>query len=356
MSGDPHGENEQRRFRGHPRGAPLPGTRTLTALLPNGRVVWLTVGTPLAPATSVAETARLADGATRRQDLAAASCRRALQRLASTVDAGATRVSDARLKRAAALRRRLVAGDAARDRRLSKAVADLRDRVARQIRIDRESVARLRRRDWCDKAVIASSLPLFAAYGQSGRPHAANNVALTLSLLTWLVGDELVAALFGKNQTSPYAIRDADVWSYVAPFANLLAGWWLMNDLPHERFVTGIADGFQRMAELPGPPGEFHYEHATLVDVSRRIAPGHLNDFRTFVDVPVVASISSVQFSAAGKALAARAGPVAATVINGVLMLSVMVITNGAVAANQTLIDALEVAWIVDTAEPRRVS
>jgi hypothetical protein len=353
---DPHVATGERRSRGNFRGTPLPGTRTLTAILPNGRVVWLTLGTAVTPATSLADTARLSDHAAWRQDLAVASRRRAIGRLARSLDASAARLSAARVKRAAVLRRRLAIGDAIRDRRLSKAVADLRGRIARQIRIDRESVARLRRRDWCDKAVIVSALPLFAAYGQRGNPLGANNVALTLALLTWLAGDEVMAALFNRKPKSPFAIRDADVWTYVAPFANLLAGWWLMNDLPHERFVTGVAGGFQRVADLPAPPGEFHYEHATLVDLSRLVAPGHLSDFRTFVDVPVVASVSAVQFSAAGQALAARAGAVSATVVSGVLMLSVTVITNAPAAANQVLLDALDVAWMVDTAEPKRVN
>ncbi|MDP2320396.1 MAG: hypothetical protein Q8O42_13785 [Acidobacteriota bacterium] len=353
---DPHVATGERRFRGHVRGAPLLGTRTLTAILPDGRVVWLTVNTPLAPATSLANAARLADGATRRQEIAVASRRRAITRLAQSIDDGIARLSAQRVSRAAALRRRLAAGDGARDRRLSQAVADFRRQVARQIRIDRESIARLRRRDWCDKAVIVSAWPLFAAYGQQGRPHAANNLALTLSLLTWLVGDELVAALFDRKPASPYAVKDADVWSYVAPFANLLAGWWMMNDLPHGRFVSGVASGFLRVAGVPAPLGEFHYEHATLVDLSRTIAPGHLDDFRSFAKVPVVASVSAVRFSAAAEALAARTGPVSATVFNGALMLSVTIITTAAVPAHQALVEALDVAWIVDTAQPSGVS
>lgn len=354
MPGDPHAPLDERRSRGLFRGTPPRGTRTLAAILPNGRIAWFDVTTPLAPAASLGNMVRLADGAAARQQAGAAAGGRAIRRLAGAVEILTARLAARRLERAKALRRRMVHGDAAVDRRLSTAVADLRTRIARQIRIDRESIARLRRRDWCDKAVIASAWPLFAAYGQPGRPFGANNVALTLALLTWLVGDEVVAALFGKKADSPYAVRDADVWSYVAPFANLLAGWWLMNDLQHERFVTGVASGFERMPEDPGaPPGEHHYEHAALVDLSRTIAPGHIGDFRTFVDVPVVATISRIEFSADGRALAARVSGLSATVVSGIAMVSVMVITNGPVADNQALVDALEVAWIVDTAEPR---
>jgi hypothetical protein len=356
VPGDHHDSFDERRPRGLFRGAPHRGTRTLAAILPNGRSLWLEATAPLAPAASLGNTARLAEVAAARQQAGAAAGGRAIRRLVGSVEILTARLSARRVERAKALRRRLVKGDAVVDRRLAKAVADFRTRVARQIRIDRESLARLRRRDWCDKAVIISSWPLFAAYGQRGRPFGANNVALTLALLTWLAGDEVVAALFGKKQESTYPVRDADVWSYVAPFANLLAGWWLMNDLQHERFVAGMASGFVLVEEAAGaPPGERHYEHATIVDLSRTIAPGHINDFRSFVDVPVVATVSRVEFSAAGTALAARLSAPSATVVGGVVMVTVMVITNGPVAANQKLIDALDVAWIVDTAEPRAV-
>ena len=75
-------------------------------------------------------------------------------------------------------------------------------------------------------------------------PFGANNLTLTLSLLIWLVGDEIVDALFGSEEASPYPLRDTDAWSYLAPIGNLLAGWWLLGDRQHERFITGFT-GFK---------------------------------------------------------------------------------------------------------------
>jgi hypothetical protein len=115
-----------------------------------------------------------------------------------------------------------------------------RRRVAEEILLGRETARRMRRRDLWDKILIATSLPLFAAYGQRGNPFGVNNLTLLISLLIWLVGDEIADTLFRSAEKSPYPLRDADIWSYIAPAGNLLAGWWLMDGQQHERFVVGL--------------------------------------------------------------------------------------------------------------------
>src|SRR5262249_14323104 len=130
-------------------------------------------------------------------------------------------------------------GDQRIDRKLAKAAEGYLSHVERQLRIERETVRRLGRRSLWDQIVIVSAFLLFAAYGQPGQPFGANNVTLALSLLIWLVGDEIVDLLFGPEQASPYPLRDTDAWSYIAPAGSLLAGWWLLGDQQHERFVAG---------------------------------------------------------------------------------------------------------------------
>src|SRR5262249_56031979 len=134
----------------------------------------------------------------------------------------------------------LLAGDIKLDKRLSKEAEALEARLAQQITINRETVDRLRRRDFWDKVLIATSLPLFAAYGDRRSPFGANNLTLVLSLLIWLVGDEVVESIFGTDEKSPYLLRDADAWSYIAPIGNVLAAWWLLSDQQHERFITAV--------------------------------------------------------------------------------------------------------------------
>jgi hypothetical protein len=124
-----------------------------------------------------------------------------------------------------------------------------------------------------------------------------------------------------------------------------------MSEQQHERFVTGIVSSFVRVAESPAAvPGQLLYEHAAIVDLSTAVAAGTLGERRPRVDVPIVTTISAVRFSAAGKALGARISGVSATVVDGVAMVSVMVAAAGPLAAGDTLIDQLDVAWMVDTA------
>ena len=220
-------------------GTPYRGVRSLAAILPNGRIVWLRVDSSLAPVRALGNLGQLADNTARWRRASVQSQSEAIERLSRTIASDTERTLDARVARTGATRRRIVASNRRLDRKLAKAREEHRARVEKQLRIERESVARLGRRDLWDKLLVLSSLPLFAAYGQPGAPLGANNVALLLTLLVFLVGDQIVDALFGSGDKSPYPVRDADVWTYLAPAANLLAGWWLLSDRQHERFVAG---------------------------------------------------------------------------------------------------------------------
>ncbi len=220
-------------------GTPYRGVRSLAAILPNGRIVWLRVDESLAPVRALGNLGQLADNTARWRRASVQSQSEAIERLSRTIASDTERTLDARIARTGATRRRIVASNRRLDRKLAKAREEHRARVEKQLRIERESVARLGRRDLWDKLLVLSSLPLFTAYGQPGAPLSANNVALLLTLLVFLVGDQIVDALFGSGEKSPYPVRDADVWTYLAPAANLLAGWWLLSDRQHERFVAG---------------------------------------------------------------------------------------------------------------------
>ena len=73
-----------------------------------------------------------------------------------------------------------------------------------------ETARRLRTRSTWDSILLASSLPLFAAYGERARPFGPHNLTLLLSQLVWLCGDELVDAIFGAEHESPYPIDAPD--------------------------------------------------------------------------------------------------------------------------------------------------
>jgi hypothetical protein len=366
VSGDSRTDPLERRFRGElRRGAPSRGARTLAAILPNGRVVWLRLGPPLAPAVSLNHLAQAAENATRWRQAAAQHQSEAIDGLSRALAADAERFSDAKLERARALRRRMVVGDRRLDRRLARAREEHRSRVERQLRIERETVRRLGRRDLWDKIVVASSAPLFAAYGQPGRPFGANNVALTLSLLIWLVGDEIVDLLFGTGEKSPYPLRDTDAWSYIAPIGNLLSGWWLLDGLQHERFIAGFAKGsgepFKADPNPAAPPGtELIYQYVAELKLSGAMRPEHFLDFATFTGVPVVATVRSVTPSAAGIAAATRVGGLSAAVDEGTLKATVTVFAQDLRVLPTdpipSVLDDFEVAWMVDTAEPPKTA
>jgi len=170
--------------------------------------------------------------------------------------------------------------------------------------------------------------------------------------LIWLVGDEIRDALFGSDERSPYPLREMDTWSYLAPLGNLLAGWWLMSELQHERFVSGLTKEF-----APLPPvvdgGKERHQYVGKVNLAPYIAPGHFLDFIGFKDVRAVVTPRILQLSADGEAAHATVEVVRAIVRHGGLEIVVSVLGDvPAAPPGPALLDQLEVAWIVDTSKP----
>ena len=337
---------DERRLRDEDdREAPPPqGARPLTAILPDGRAVRLAVAAPLASASALNDLARFAErralqvhASTRRQQSSVAA-------LSQTIAADFERLSAAQTARAAAIRRRLAARQKRRDKRVTRAVTEFRVKVDRQLKIELESAARLRRRDLWDKIVIASSLPLFAAYGQPGQLSNTTNLALTLSLLIWLVGDDVVRTLFGSEEKSAYPWRDTDIWSYLAPIGSILTAWWLFGDRQHERFLSGVTT----VNALTGPTLATRFHQKERVDLSSRVAPDHRDSFSSFKEVPAVAVVSAARLK---EGLDASIHGLAAFVHGGRLHISFDV-TTGVPLAGASALGQVDVAWIVDTAEP----
>src|SRR5262249_1638091 len=104
----------------------------------------------------------------------------------------------------------------------------------------------LRRRSRWGGLTLATSAPLFAAYGQRGDPFGVNNLTLTISLLGSLVGPEVFDWLTGAQGIQNGALAGFDVGTYLAPFANALTSWSALRNGQSERFVTGVASSFDR--------------------------------------------------------------------------------------------------------------
>jgi hypothetical protein len=361
VPGDSYSDPSERRLRGAgPRGAPARGSAALTAVLPNGRVVWLRADPPLASSGAAAQLAAEAEQSAYRRRASTGVQRIALDQASRTVVADAVRLTDDKVDRASALRKRILASHRELDRKLEKARQEFRTRIARQIRIEGEAVARLRRRNLWDQIILATAGAVFAAYGQRGNPLGANNLAITLALLMWLVGDDIIDAVFGReDKSSPYPVDDTDVWSYLAPIGFVLTAWWLMHERQHERFVasqvaiptssfTAVANG-----------GLIMYRSRMKIELDGVIAPGHFDDFAGFTAVPAVATIAGLTLTAAGEAAHAKVSSLSVDVTSGELQIVVSVVADDTrpiplvdpIPAVDKAVKALKVAWMVDTAK-----
>jgi hypothetical protein len=150
-----------------------------------------------------------------------------------------------------------------------------------------------------------------------------------------------------------------DVWSYIAPLGNLLAGWWLLDGAQHEPFVAArVPIGPEPFDVEPNPNGPgLLYRYTVRVDLAAFIAPAHYPDFQTYTGVPAVATIASVGFSADGLAANAQVPTVIARVEEGKLMITATTIADDlGVDPIPTIVDAIDVAWIVDARDPSKVT
>src|SRR5262249_40418396 len=155
--------------------------------------------------------ARLArrEGARRRAEIAVQAFE--TQQLSASALAAVDELRRGGLGRIRRLSRRIVAGDGKLDARLAKTREDLRSQLQEQFAIDRENLRRLRRRGLWDQILLATALPLFAAYGDRTNPLGTSNLTLVFLLLIWLAGDQVVEAVVGSGGSkSSYAFADAD--------------------------------------------------------------------------------------------------------------------------------------------------
>jgi hypothetical protein len=367
----------------------------LSAVLPSGRAVRLRVSPAPASAAGINAFLRRAEQLERRRQSVLRAQATSLDRLARRVARDTDRLSKAQVDNARGLGQRLGASAERINRRLSSEIGTHGAWLRGQMKRERDLVRGLSGCDLWDKLVIASSAPLFAAYGQPGRLFGTNSMALTLSLAMWLLGDEVAHALSSSRDRKANGLRTPDVWSMLAPAGNLLTGWWLMHHRQHERFVAGVAQlSTARASDTTGstvPSNEVRAISAlasvahgslpraradkpsersskkrpserictltlqTLVDLSTLIAPDHVEDFRTFSGVPAVASVVRL---AAVHGVSAKVRGISAEVDGAALRLTATITASLARDhknwPNSPIISDLQLAWIVDTQAPPR--
>lgn len=230
------------------------GSKTITAMLPNGRTAWLRISPPPASAFEINRLRVAITSADRRVAARQRKASRAIAKLTKKLTASTKKIGRRQLAAQRKLEKRRIKGDAKLRKKL--AVRSVRARLAHDRRKDKEllTLKRLRRRQIWDQIVLTSSAPLFAAYGQRSEPFGEHNLVLTLSLAVWLLGDEITDTITRGRRRRGLASMDA--WSYIAPVGNVLTGWWLLNDRQHERFATGISDSAPSVFSVVDPPDE----------------------------------------------------------------------------------------------------
>lgn len=240
---------------------PVRGSEVLTATLPSGRIAWLQLDPPLAPVPELNHLAHAVERMEHRRAAEAHAAAEGVRSLSRTVAADTARLSASAPRRRRKLWQRLAREGAALDRRVEARARALAAELATVRRRERALARRVDRRDLWDQLVVASALPLFATFGQRGDPLAERNLVLTLSVAIWLIGDEISDFLSGAR-IGKAVVRETDLWSYVAPAANLLSGWLLLQEDHHPRILSGVSDAGLQRANDPG-----HYLYAGIVEL-----------------------------------------------------------------------------------------
>ncbi|MBK8258883.1 MAG: hypothetical protein IPK82_40270 [Polyangiaceae bacterium] len=328
-----------------------------TALLPSGRLAWLTLRPAPAPAAEVNRLARAAFRSDAQHEVYTRTTARQIERLRRLVMTGAKKISQAQVRSDAKVRKAILAGDGKLNREVSTQAA----KFAMDLRRQRDAaVRRADDQSWralWNFAVVISTFPLFAAYGDRRSPAGLNNFALMLSLAVWLVGDEISDFLTGEKRIAGGILEGIDVWSYAAPFANLLAGYWLLHGSQHEPFVAGLTSGFERTSSVRPPASKTSVDvYTAIVNVADKyIGPNDAYDFETFSNVPAVATLRTATVNPAFNPV--NIGLMSVAVVKGNLRIDLTVTSPfdpNIPVVDEPILRSIEAAWLVDARSPAR--
>ncbi len=339
--------------------------RLISAVLANGRSIRLRVPKPYATAADLGAVVESVNRSTERQSARNVQVRRTLKALAQAVGAQTARTGAAWKKTERKLAARIRNGDRANARASQKALALGAKVQTRTLQELDTALTRSHKRALWDALVIAGTLPLVSAYRRRGDPAHMHNLTLGSVAGIWLVGDELVDALSGDRARRAAKTLDTDLWSYTAPIGALATGWWLLRSRQHRRFLTGRSQSFvvsQGKVMSETAEAEFGVSVRRRADVSQdlqtdvyhsrvdledQLAP-HF-DLSRLSGVPAVATVASYRASAD---LARGCSPslwVRAEVVGHELIIEVVATARCRdIEPGGRLLDALEVAWMVD--------
>ncbi len=218
------------------------GSGVVTAQLPNGRRTKMKITPALASLRSVNRLSARINANNRRQHKINASTSRSVKKLASAQSAAIKKLTATQVKSAKMLSGRIVKGDNRLQKAISKQSRSTKSVLAKHRRKTAAMLNRNRQRAIWNGILLATTMPMFAAYGSRETPFSRKNMTITASLLGWMLVDEYVLDQFmSKGKNAKTWGRIGSGWSLVAPVGNALTVYLLMRNQQHLRFMTGTA-------------------------------------------------------------------------------------------------------------------
>lgn len=298
------------------------GGNVVIATMPNGRQAKLFLNPPMATRKDVNRlTGRIGANAAK-QARAYRAQGKTIAKLKTAQGAAIKSLTAQQVKSSKELTKQITAREAKFDKRFSK---ELRNQKMAQSRHRRQTLGEVRRqqqRSMWNNILLASSYPLYSAYGVKSDPFATNNLILTANLGFWMLADDVASRFLGrKGKYAKTWNRGANLWSIAAPVANVATAYYLMKDKQHKRFLTGVVEVKNDISPK-------------IVDLTSVVGSDYKDEFITITDLPAVATIQSTTATLSG---------VKAEVNSGKLELTLLGATGT---------DTAEVAYAVDTQKP----
>jgi hypothetical protein len=218
----------------------LQGAGVVTAVLPNGRKTRMRIIPTVAPVAEVNSLRAILNSNEKRQAAATAANARAIAALGAAQVAALKKLTAQQINSDRELGKRIVEGHSSLDKRITKELNNRKTDVERNQKRALRMLKRQRTRSLWNSILLASSAPLFAAYGDRNNPLSRNNLILTGSLLGFLGGDEVIDWATRRTRMRKFGGTVANIWSYLAPVANGALAYWLLDDKIHDRFKAGV--------------------------------------------------------------------------------------------------------------------
>jgi len=264
-----------------PRISKARGTGYVTAILANGRRTKMMFKPTLATRTDVNRLTRQISVNNIKQAKAIQVQGKNIKLLKSAQGTAVKSLTAQQLKSSKLLTKQITDGDKNLDKRITKLVSSQKKSGRRQ---DVKMLAQVRdqqRRSKWNSVLIASAIPLFAAYGDravgdSANPLTKKNLIIAGSTAGWLFADDVIDRFLTRGSKK---WRSAgNIWNIVAPVANWATVYYFMKDKQHQRIVTGVEDVLNNGIEQ---------EFAVL----QHIGEDYQSDFKNIANKRVVATI-----------------------------------------------------------------